>query len=44
MTNGKTVVHYPDIEDDGTWHYPNSKEAFSFNSAFSEHLGLILQE
>jgi uncharacterized cupin superfamily protein len=37
----RTVVHYADIEDDGTWHYPNSEETFAFSSSFSEHLGLM---
>jgi hypothetical protein len=37
----KTVIHYSDIEDDGTWHYPNSEETFAFSGAFSECRGRI---
>jgi uncharacterized cupin superfamily protein len=35
------VVHYSDIEDNGSWTYPNSEERFAFNSSFSEKFKLM---
>jgi uncharacterized cupin superfamily protein len=35
------VVHFSDIEDDGSWHYPNSAETFALGAAFSEKFNLM---
>jgi uncharacterized cupin superfamily protein len=35
------VVHFSAIEDDGSWHYPNSAETFGLGAAFSEKFNLM---
>ena len=41
MTEGGAVVSYTEIEDAGTWQYPNSGELHAHNANFSEHFNLM---
>ena len=41
MADGGIIVSYKEIEDDGTWHYPNSAELHAHNANFSKHFNLM---
>ena len=41
MAEGDIVVSYTEIEDAGTWQYPNSDELHAHNANFSEQFNLM---